>query len=201
MVDSNGLLLILSGPSGVGKTTVAEKLLEETSFERVVTATTRNQRQGEQDGIDYFFLTREEFQTGISKGDFLEHATVHRNLYGTPKKSVIEGLGEGKLLLLLIDVQGAAILRDSASDLPTTSVFIVPPEPELETLERRLKKRNTESEEVLKVRMENAKEELARRGEYDHEVVNTSVEESVETILKITEEALEAQRSADKFGA
>lgn len=178
-----GRLLVLSGPSGVGKTTVADRLLREEGIERVVTATTRAPRPGEVPGVDYHFLTRDEFEEGIREGRFLEHAHVHENLYGTPRDAVEAGLRAGKNLLLNIDVQGAAILRETARDLDTVSVFLLPPSPQV--LEERLRGRGTETAGELERRLETARHELERRDEYDHRVVNDILEEACQRILEI----------------
>src|SRR5262245_7961052 len=135
------LLVVLSGPSGVGKTTVAKALLLQPGFGRAVTATTRAPRPGETDGVDYHFLDEKRFRADVQAGRFLEWADVHGKLYGTPRASVARVLSEGKACLLVIDVQGAATLRSDA--VPALYVFLAPPS--AEELERRLRSRATDS--------------------------------------------------------
>jgi guanylate kinase len=176
-----GRLVILSGPSGVGKTTVARRLLETSGFVRVVTATTRTPREGERQGVDYQFLSDAEFQARLAAGAFLEHARVHGHWYGTPREAAERALAAGKWALLAIDVQGARQLRDRAGDLPQTSVFLLPPDDG--ELRRRLLGRGTEGAAELDVRLANARAELAEKDRYDFQVVNRDVSEAVEEIL------------------
>ena len=112
-MSKRGRLIVISGPSGVGKTSICEALLKKPEFKRVITCTTRPPREGEQDGIDYFFSARNDFEEGIKDGRFLEYAEVYGNLYGTPRSQVEDGIAKGNDLLLNIDVQGARLVRDS----------------------------------------------------------------------------------------
>mgnify|MGYP001579782918 CR=1 FL=1 len=175
---AKGWLVVISGPSGVGKTTVAKRLCSQPSFVRVMTATTRPPRSNETNGRDYDFLSRERFEEGIAKGEFLEHATIFGNLYGTPKKSIEGAIAAGKRVVVDIDSQGARSMR--ALGLPAVLVFIVPPS--LEELKRRLEGRNTEGETSLRRRLEAAQAEIARSGEYDVVVTNRTVEQTVTDI-------------------
>lgn len=180
MSAARGSLIVVSGPSGSGKTTICDRLERDYGCEYVVTATTRPPRAGETPGVDYQFLTREEFERRIAAGDFLEHATVHGNLYGTPRRAVEEALARGARLILEIDTQGAAQLR--ASGIPHRSVFIQVPD--LATLERRLRARNTESQDVLERRLARAREEIAEGKRYDFEVVNDDLEPAIAEVAR-----------------
>ena len=180
MSEGQGRLIILSGPSGVGKTTIADRLLETTSLERVITATTRAPREGEVDGRDYHFMTLQEFRDAIRDGRFLEHAEVYGNLYGTPREDVEDALAAGRQILLNIDVQGARQVREVAKELPLASIFLTAPS--LEELENRIRGRNTNSEEDLQKRLAAARLELAEKRHYHHVVVNDRVEEAVDKI-------------------
>jgi guanylate kinase len=171
-------LLVLSGPSGVGKTTVGDGLLRNARFARAVTATTRAPREGEVDGRDYLFLSETEFRDGISTGRFLEHAKVHGNLYGTPRDQVEAVQDRGRICLLIIDVQGAASLR--ADGVEALYVFLAPPS--WEVLETRLRGRESDDEATIRRRLENARAELARQDEYDAVVINDDLEAAIAQI-------------------
>jgi len=176
-----GLLIVLSGPSGVGKD-VAIARLKERGFDiyYVVTATTREQRENEVDGRDYFFLTRAQFEETIARDGFLEWSNVYGNLYGPPIAQVREKLAEGRDVLLKIDVQGAEKVRARARD----GVFIFLAPPSLDELVTRLRARRTESEAELEVRVDNAYKEMAAIEHYDYAVVNHDgqLDEAVEAI-------------------
>ena len=170
-----GIVAVVSGPSGVGKTTVIDGLLKRPGYARSVTATTRPPRPGEKDGRDYMFLTRERFEDGLRAGRFLEHATVHGNLYGTPRDGVEAVLARGEVCLLNIDVQGAESLRRSG--LPVVTIFLLPPS--TEELLARLEKRATEPPEEKARRLEVARREMAEADRFDARVVNRTVAEAV----------------------
>ncbi len=183
-----GLVLVVSAPSGAGKTTLCRNLLQkdrEISFS--VSYTTRAPRPNERDGVDYFFVSREEFQALIQAGAFLEWAEVHGNLYGTAKEQVMQALEQGKDVLLDIDVQGAAQVRESLGR-DAVLVFVLPPS--FEELERRLRKRSTEDEAVIQCRLRNARKEIARAEEFDYLVLNEDLSQALETLLTI----LQAER-------
>jgi guanylate kinase len=178
-----GTLFIISAPSGAGKTTILKQLLatvESLTFS--VSHTTRQQRPTEQEGVDYFFLDRVAFETLRNQGAFLEHAEVHGNYYGTSVKMVLEQLGKGIDVILDIDVQGAAQVREN-SEVVAVSVFIVPPS--WEELQQRLRQRGTDSPEVIEMRCANARRELTDLDKYDYVVVNDRIDEAVATLRAI----------------
>ncbi len=176
-----GALVVVSGPSGVGKTTVVSELLKVPGITRSISATTRAPRGQELDGRDYFFMTAERFEEGVRKGEFLEHATVNGRRYGTPRKPVEEAVAAGKVIVLAIDVQGAAALR--ALKMPFVGIFIAPPS--IEELERRIRGRGDTTPEDAARRLALAKQELKEQGKYDVSVVNRDgkVAETVAAIL------------------
>lgn len=164
-----GDLFVISAPSGAGKSTLCHRLMEETpGVAFSVSHTTRAPRRGEVDGVDYHFVSREEFMAMVEQGDFLEWAEVHNNCYGTSRSAVMAMLENGKDVLLDIDVQGAMQVRDIFPE--SVLVFILPPS--LEVLEQRLRNRGTDSEETIRLRMENARGELASVREYHFLIVN-----------------------------
>jgi guanylate kinase len=173
-------LVVVSGPSGVGKTTVCDFLLQREEFERVVTATTRPARGDERHGIDYLFLTEAEFDRGIEQGFFLEWARVHDHRYGSPRAEAEKILARGRHALLNIDVQGAAAIR--ASGLPSLLVFLLAPS--WEVLEKRLRGRRTDTPEAVERRLANARTELSRQDEFDLCVVNDDSRRAAEEIVK-----------------
>ena len=178
MSAQRGRLVVLSGPSGVGKTTVGDGLLRNPAFGRAVTATTRAPRGGEVDGRDYLFLDTAEFRAGIERGRFLEHAEVHGNLYGTPRDQVDAVRDRGLTCLLIIDVQGAAILREKGVD--ALFVFIAPPS--WDVLEARLRGRASDDDDVIRRRLANARAELDRQNEYDAVVINDDLSAAIAQI-------------------
>lgn len=183
---------MISGPSGVGKSTVCSALLKLPKFERVVTCTTRRPRPGEENGRHYHFMERKEFEEGIGKNQFLEHAVVHDQLYGAPKHAVEESICKGKFVLLNIDVKGAAQLRElklkqeaeqRSALARMTTVFLVPPD--AKTLERRLEGRGTDNKKEMASRLETARKEMLEKDKYDHVVVNGDLAETVGKILEL----------------
>lgn len=181
MTDS-GILIIFSGPSGSGKDTVLNKLVEKRADTKVsVSMTTRAKRDGEIDGTHYYFVTREYFEKKILAKSVLEFAEYTGNLYGTPKEPVDEMLREGKAAILKIEVQGAEKIRKLYPDV--VSIFLMPPS--MRVLEERLRGRKTDDEEAINHRLVVAREEMRRAPEYDYIVINNSVDEAVEQIEKI----------------
>lgn len=187
-----GVLFVFSGPSGVGKGTLKAKLFEEFA-DRIaysVSATTRGPREGEVDGKDYFFISRQEFERRVKNNEFLEHAEFAGNCYGTPRAYVEKLLDSGMNVVLEIDVQGALQVMKSMPEC--VSVFILPPS--FEELEHRLRGRGTETEEKVRERLETAKRELPYAPQYDYQIVNGGDIEAAyqslrEVFLKSTVEA------------
>ncbi len=182
-MNKRGMLIILSGPSGCGKGTVVKELLSRRDDTVVsVSVTTRTPRPGEEDGVHYFFRTKEQFEEMIKRDELLEYADYNGNYYGTPLPPIEEWLNAGKNVLLEIEVQGAQKVMKRCPD--HVSVFIAAPS--IEVLEQRLRGRGTEAEEVIKRRLNAAKEEMAAAERYRYYVVNDEVElavQRIETIL------------------
>jgi guanylate kinase len=182
-ISRRGMMLVLSSPSGAGKTSISRRLLaEETGIVMSVSATTRPPRPGEVDGKDYYFYDQETFARMIANNEFLEHATVFDNSYGTPKKPVWDALDSGQDVLFDVDWQGTRKLRESARE-HLVSVFILPPS--IAELENRLKGRGQDSDEVVAGRMARAKSEMSHYEEYDYIVINDDLDASVENVKAI----------------
>ena len=175
MSRKKGRLYVISGPSGTGKGTVCRELLKEIGNEFSVSMTTREPREGETDGKDYYFVTREVFLENIEAGNFLEYATVFDNLYGTPKDMVINRLERGRNVLLDIDVQGGLQVKKAMPE--AVLIFILPPS--LAELRRRLEGRGTETKEKVEKRLGQALDEIRLIGEYDYYIVNDNLDEAV----------------------
>lgn len=188
---SNSILLVISAPSGGGKTTVCLELLAANpNLQRVVTCTTRAPRPGEKNGVDYQFLTAEDFLKCVQAGEFLEHATVYGNSYGTLKSDVLAKLREGRDLLLAIDVQGVAAIRAKAAEVPElqrslVTVFLTPPS--LDILAKRLSQRATDSEAVQRKRLSVAREEISQWVHYEYLVLSGSIAEDLRRMQIIIE--------------
>jgi guanylate kinase len=183
-----GFLLVVSGPSGVGKGTLVERLLAaRPDCALSISATTRARRPHETDGIQYFFLSRETFEARRADGYFLEWAEVHGHLYGTPRAFVAERLREGRIVVLEVDVQGGASIR--RADRSVVSVFVSPPS--IESLRERLLGRGTDRPEVVQQRLRNAPAEMAQMKEYDYVVVNDDLEQATARLVAI----VDAERS------
>ncbi len=178
----NGKLVILSGPSGVGKDTVIDAWQRaDPRVERVVAYTTRAPRPGEVDGLDYHFRTVEQFLEMAAAGDFLEYKEVHGNWYATPLKDLDRMLAEGKIAILKIDVQGAEEVFGLRPD--AVSIFLLPPS--IEELERRIRGRGTESEEKVALRLENAQREIEASAGYRHRLVNSDLGGLVRELIEL----------------
>ncbi|RAU21327.1 guanylate kinase [Paramagnetospirillum kuznetsovii] len=192
-IGRRGLMLVMSSPSGAGKTTISRALLaRDSGISMSVSATTRAPRPGEVDGKDYYFVSVERFHAMVENGEFLEHARVFDNFYGTPRAPVEAVLAQGRDVLFDIDWQGTQQMRQTArADL--VSVFVLPPS--VEELERRLHTRAQDSAEVVAKRMAKAGDEMSHWPEYDYIIVNVEVEESIARVQAIlTAERLKRER-------
>lgn len=182
MVEDKGILFVLSGPSGVGKGTVREKLFEEeTQLSYSVSATTREMRPGETEGVDYFYKSKEAFETMIEQGDLLEYAQYVKNYYGTPKAYVEEQLEKGQDVFLEIEVQGALQVKENFPE----GVFIFLFPPSLEELKNRIMSRGTETSDLVVNRLKEAKKEIDMMSAYDYVVVNDDVNQAVDKVKAI----------------
>ncbi len=181
---SKGVLLVFSGPSGCGKGTVLKEFFAQGGNAFLsVSATTRQPRPGEENGVHYFFMSKEEFASKLEQDEILEHATYCGNFYGTPRGPVYERLERGENVILEIEVQGALQIREKCPE--AVLVFVLPPS--LAELRRRLVERNTENEEVVNRRLEQAAGEIETARQYDYMIVNDSIQDAVDelnTILK-----------------
>ena len=180
------LLLVLSGPSGVGKDAVLSRMRETgRPYHFTVTATTRPRRAGERDGVDYIFVTRQGFDDMVDSSELLEWAWVYGNLYGVPKAQVRDALARGRDVMIKADVQGAATIRELAPE----AVFIFLAPPDLDALTLRLSQRLTESPETLRTRLQTAEEEMTKASDFDHVVVNHNgrLDEAVREIEAVVE--------------
>ncbi len=190
-----GLLFVFSGPSGVGKSTIRKRLCEDPHIVRSVSCTTRAPREGEVDGVDYFFATETDFVARIARNDFLEHAQVFgTHYYGTPRLWVEEQIADGKIVLLEIEVQGARKTR--AAGLPRFSLFIKPPS--WDELEHRLRARDTDSSDSIEARLATAREELAAAEEFDAQVVNDDLDATVAEIRRLLAAQLALQADSSE---
>lgn len=195
-IARRGLLLVLSSPSGAGKTTLSKRLLAaDASLGVSVSATTRGPRRGEEDGRDYHFVSEAEFKRRLEAGELLEWALVHGNYYASPRAPVEAALAEGRDTLFDIDWQGARQIRDSMG-ADTVSVFILPPTGK--ALERRLTSRGQDSPEVVARRLANAAGEIAHWDEYDYVIVNSDLDQSFATLTAIL--AAERHKRARQTG-
>ena len=182
MANKEGMLLLFSGPSGVGKDTVLDIVLnKDKNLQKSVSLTTREIRENEVDGKDYHFISMEEFENMISQGQVLEFAKYGSNLYGTPKAPVDKWLSEGKTVILKIEVQGASKIKELYPD--SVAIFILPPS--MKELENRLRSRGTENEDDIKKRLDIAREEVKRSKDYDFIVINDDLESASDNVLSI----------------
>jgi guanylate kinase len=179
----SGTLVVLSGPSGVGKDTVIEAWKRvNPKVRKVITCTTRAPREGEENGKDYYFLSEADFQKRVDAGDLLEHKMVHGKSYGTPKSETLSLLADGFVAVLKIDVQGGLAVKEAHPE----ALLLFLDAPSLKELERRLRERNTDSEEQIESRLETAKKEIkVGTKQYDYRVVNDAVENAVERLERI----------------
>ncbi len=180
-------ILVLSGPSGAGKSTIINNAAPYIgSYYFSISTTTRPPRDGEMNGREYYFVTKEEFERDIEAGDFLEYAKVHDNYYGTSLKPVNGALNEGKLVIFDIDVQGHKLVREKLNDI-TTSIFITPPT--LSELERRLNLRSLDDPSIIQKRITNAKKEIESIKEFDFIIINETIEQATKEFIIIANAA------------
>ena len=180
--EKKGAILILSGPSGCGKSTLLKEVYKEINdYYFSISTTTRKPRVGEVNGVDYFFVSKEEFEEDIKNGNFLEYALVHGNYYGTSLKPINKALEENKLVIFDIDVQGHELVRNKLNSI-VTSVFITTPS--LKVLEERLNSRNTDDKSVIENRIKNAKGEVKYFRDYDYLIINDNLEEASKHLEK-----------------
>ena len=196
-----GSLVIISGPSGSGKTSIAREVCKRIGEDKTyfsISTTTRPPRKGEVNGVDYFFVSKDEFLKDIQENQFLEWAEVHGNYYGTSLKQIQKALNEGKIVFLDIDVQGFESIKKIYPDL-ITSVFITTPNKTI--LIQRLQNRGTETEDSLKIRLINALNEMKKIDEYDYLLINDKFEESVELLESIARVSLikSSKQNLEKF--
>ena len=178
-----GKLIIVSGPSGSGKSTVTKIVKDKLNIPLSISATTRNPRDGEIDGKDYFFVSEEEFKNKIANDEFYEYAEVHGNYYGTLKKTVEDNLNRGLNVILEIDVQGALIAKEKKKD----AILVFFRTKDMEVLEKRLRDRKTDSEEIIQTRLKNAETELKYENKYNYTIVNENLENSIQELIDIIE--------------
>jgi guanylate kinase len=200
MSDPCPLLILISAPSGGGKTTLCQQLLAaRPDMTRAVTCTTREPREGEKDGVDYYFLDATSFLKRVQAGNFLEHATVYGNSYGTLKSEVLGKLRLGRDVLLNVDVQGAASIRECAKDDPELkralfTVFLTPPS--MTVLEERLRRRGSDTPAVMQKRLGVARQEIAQWKNFDYLLISSSIQEDLRRMLAIVEaEKMRAARA------
>ncbi|KRQ86920.1 Guanylate kinase [Caloramator mitchellensis] len=181
-MQNKGLLIVISGPSGAGKGTICKALLEKNKDIKIsVSCTTRMPRDGEIDGVNYYFINKEKFAEMIEKNDFLEYATVYGNYYGTPRSYVEEEINKGNDIILEIDIQGALMVKERYPE--GVFIFILPPS--MEELKNRIIKRGSETEESFNKRFSAAYDEIKYMSKYDYAVVNDVVEDAVRKVESI----------------
>ena len=200
-IQRRGLLIILSSPSGAGKSTLAKRLMAwDPTLSFSVSATTRNPRPGETDGVEYYFKTKSEFEAMVDAGEMLEHAEVFGNYYGTPKGPVETAMMAGRDTIFDIDWQGGQQIRRSALANDVVSIFILPPS--IADLESRLRGRAQDSDEVIANRMAQSRDEISHWAEYDYVIVNRDVdaaEAELKTILMAERSRANRQPGLNEF--
>ena len=191
VLNPNPLLIVLSAPSGTGKTTLCEQLLKiRPNLARAITCTTRAPREGEKEGVDYFFMDAATFLRRVQAGNFLEHATVFGNSYGTLKSEIVGKLRQGKDVLLNVDVQGAATIREESQTdhelaRALITVFLTPPS--ITVLEERLKRRGQDSPAAIQKRLSVSRQEIAQWKHFDYLIISASIAEDVRQMQAVIE--------------
>ncbi len=195
-MNQKGLLMVISGPSGTGKGTLVKHLLKRNNrIQLSVSATTRNPRPGEVDGVNYFFLKEAEFKEKLAQDEFLEHAEVYGNYYGTPKAFVEDQLNKGQSVLLEIDIVGALQIREKFEEV--VFLFVIPPS--LKELQRRIKTRGTETQEQMAKRMDSALEEIKELKQYDYVILNDQIHKATRLIESIVEAELASVKRSQSY--
>lgn len=187
-MKNKGKLFVISGPSGVGKTTIRNEILKTyKNFWYSISMTTRKKRENEQNKIDYYFVTKEEFIKNIKENNFFEYAEVYKNIfYGTPKNKVIEKLNQGTNVILEIDVEGALNIQNEYNE--AILIFICPPD--IQELKKRLLQRQTDDAKVIEERINKAEYEISFKNEYDYIIINNNLEIAIKEIKQIIEKEL-----------
>ena len=187
-MKNKGKLFVISGPSGVGKTTIRNEILKTyKNFWYSISMTTRKKRENEQNKIDYYFVTKEEFIKNIKENNFFEYAEVYKNIfYGTPKNKVIEKLNQGTNVILEIDVEGAINIQNEYNE--AILIFICPPD--IQELKKRLLQRQTDDAKVIEERINKAEYEISFKNEYDYIIINNNLEIAIKEIKQIIEKEL-----------
>jgi len=186
-MGKKGYLYVISGPSGAGKSTLRELLLRQLNLTYSISATTRPPRNNERDGVDYLFMSEDLFQTKIAEGEFLEWAKVFDQYYGTPLKPLMEHINSGRDVLLEIDVQGAAQIRERLKEIDLEGHFIFIAPPSLDVLKTRLSARGTETPESIELRLDEAEIEMAQSRNYDVVIVNDEIDSALKQIVEFIE--------------
>ncbi|NLC16664.1 MAG: guanylate kinase [Clostridiales bacterium] len=194
---SKGILIVLSGPSGVGKGTVNKRVRELLpSLKKSISVTTRPKRPDEKDGVHYHFVTQEQFDALVKNDGLLEYAQVYNNFYGTPKKPVLEALEKGEDMIFELDIQGARLIKQAYNDC--VRIFISPPS--IDELSNRLDQRGTETEEIKALRLAQTKQELEEARFYDYFIVNNNIEEAAKKVVDIiSAEKAKTSRNKNKI--
>lgn len=194
---NNAKLIIVSAPSGCGKGTILAEVFKNTDAYFSVSCTTRKPREGEEDGVNYFFVTQEKFDEMAANNEFLEYAQFVGKSYGTPEKPINDALSQGRDAILEIETKGAYLVKQKRPD--SVSIFILPPS--IKELDRRLHKRATESDDVIAKRVAQSAEEIAKSGTYDYIIMNDALEDAVRDFELILSSVKANDNRADKFKA
>ena len=194
---NNAKLIIVSAPSGCGKGTILAEVFKNTDAYFSVSCTTRKPREGEEDGVNYFFVTQEKFDEMAANNEFLEYAQFVGKSYGTPEKPINDALSQGRDAILEIETKGAYLVKQKRPD--SVSIFIIPPS--IKELDRRLHKRATESDDVIAKRVAQSAEEIAKSGTYDYIIMNDALEDAVRDFELILSSVKANDNRADKFKA